>query len=148
MSKNIWDKFDREIDENFQKDIENADNQEFVEVPHNDYEVKIHTLELRISKSSGSPMVTIWFKVLTGEYKGNLIFMNQVINTPFQISICNKILKSLAPNIEVKFETYSQYAELLMDIFEEIDGNYEYALKYGENKGFNTFKILDIFEIK
>ena len=36
---------------------------------------------------------------------------------------------------------------MLLDIHEAIDGKYEYALEYGKNdKGFNTFKISDIFE--
>lgn len=36
----------------------------------------------------------------------------------------------------------------LMDIAEEIDGKYEYGLDYGENsKGYNTFKIVDVFEV-
>lgn len=143
---NIWDKFDKEIDKDFQKDIENAENQEFIEVPHGEYEVKVQQMELKISKS-GNPMLSIWFKIVAGDYNNNLIFMNQVLNIPFQISVSNKILRGLAPEKEISFETYSQYANLIMDIFEEIDGKFEYALKYGEKKGFNTFEILDIFEV-
>ena len=85
----IWDKFDKEIDEDFQKDIENAENQEFVEVPHGEYEVKVQQMELKISKS-GNPMLSIWFKIVAGDYNNNLIFLNQVLNIPFQISISGK----------------------------------------------------------
>ena len=143
---NIWEKFDKEIDKDIQKQIEDAENSEYAEVPLGDYEVKVDNMELKISKS-GNPMVSIWFKIVAGEFKNNLLFMNQVINIPFQIGIANKILRALAPNVEVEFQTYTQYANLIMDIFEEIDGKFEYAIKYGEKKGFSTFEILDIFEV-
>lgn len=143
---NIWEKFDKEIDKDIQKQIEEAENSEYAEVPLGDYEVKVDNMELKISKS-GNPMVSIWFKIVAGKFKNNLLFMNQVINMPFQIGIANKILRALAPNVEVEFQTYTQYANLIMDIFEEIDGKFEYAIKYGEKKGFSTFEILDIFEV-
>ncbi len=143
---NIWEKFDKEIDKDIQKQIEEAENSEYAEVPLGDYEVKVDNMELKISKS-GNPMVSIWFRIIVGDYNNNLLFMNQVINMPFQIGIANKILRALDPNKEVEFQSYSQYANLIMDIYEEIDGKFEYAIKYGEKKGFSTFEVLDIFEV-
>lgn len=143
---NIWEKFDKAIDKDIQKKIEDAENSEYAEVPLGDYEVKVDNMELKISKS-GNPMVSIWFRIIAGEFNNNLLFMNQVINMPFQIGIANKILRALDPNKNIEFETYSQYANLIMDIYEEIDGKFEYAIKYGEKKGFSTFEILDIFEV-
>ena len=142
---NIWEKFDKEIDKDIQKQIEDAENSEYKEVPLGDYEVKVDNMELKISKN-GNPMVSIWFRIVAGEFKNNLLFMNQVINQPFQIGIANKILRALAPNKKVEFQSYTQYANLILDVFEEIDGKYEYALKYDEKKGFSTFEVLDIFE--
>ena len=143
---NIWEKFDKEIDKDIQKQIEEAENSEYAEVPLGDYEVKVDNMELKISKS-GNPMVSIWFRIVAGEFNNNLLFMNQVINMPFQIGIANKILRALDPNKEVEFQSYSQYANLIMDIYEEIDGKFEYAIRYGEKKGFSTFEVLDIFEV-
>lgn len=143
---NIWEKFDKEIDKDIQKQIEEAENSEFKEVPLGDYEVKVDNMELIISKS-GNPMVSIWFRIVAGEFNNNLLFMNQVINQPFQIGLANKILRALDPNKNIEFETYSQYANLIMDIYEEIDGKFEYAIRYGEKKGFSTFEVLDIFEV-
>ena len=144
--RNIWEKFDKEIDKDIQKQIEDAENSDYAEVPLGDYEVKVDNMELKISKS-GNPMVSIWFRIVAGEFNNNLLFMNQVINQPFQIGLANKILRALDPNKNIEFETYSQYANLIMDIYEEIDGKFEYAIKYGEKKGFSTFEILDIFEV-
>lgn len=143
---NMWEKFDREIDKDMQKKIAEAENSEYVEVPLGDYEVKVDNMELKISKN-GNPMVSIWFRIIAGDFNNNLLFMNQVINQPFQIGLANKILRALDPNKEVEFESYTQYANLILDIFEDIDGKYEYALKYGEKKGFSTFEVLDVFEV-
>lgn len=143
---NIWEKFDKEIDKDIQKQIEDAENSEYKEVPLGDYEVKVDNMELKISKS-GNPMVSIWFRIIAGEFNNNLLFMNQVINQPFQIGLANKILRALDPNKNIEFETYSQYANLIMDIYEEIDGKFEYAIRYGEKKGFSTFEVLDIFYV-
>lgn len=142
-----FSKFDKQVDlEGLKKDIEDSANNDFKEVPHGNYEVAIAKLELNESKK-GDPMVKAWFKIVSGEYKGSLIFMNQVITRGFQIHIVDELLRSLDSGVEVSFESYSQYAELLMDIFEAIDGNFEYGLKYGENKGFDTFEITDVFEL-
>lgn len=142
-----FSKFDKQVDlEGLKQDIEESANNDFKEVPLGAYEVAIKKLELSESKK-GDPMVKIWFKIISGEYKGSLIFMNQVITRGFQIHIVDELLKSLETDVDIHFESYSQYAELLADVYEAVDGNFEYALKYGENKGFNTFEITEIFEL-
>lgn len=72
--------------------------------------------------------------------------MNQVVTQGFQIHIANEFLRSLDSGIDIEFESYSQYAQLLMDVAEAIDGQLEYAVEYGERKGFNTFTIAEVFE--
>jgi len=148
---NIWEKFDKVIDvEGLQKDVREAakNGTNFREVPHGEYEVKIEKLEL-IESKAGDPMVTVWFRVLAGDYKGSMIFMNQVITKGFQIHIMNEFLRSLDSGYDVEFRSYSQYGQLLMDIHEAIDGRLEYGLKYGEGKkGFSTYKITDVWEVE
>lgn len=142
-----FSKFDKQVDlEGLKQDIEESANNDFKEVPLGTYEVAVKKLELSESKK-GDPMVKVWFKIISGEYKGSLIFMNQVITRGFQIHIVDELLKSLETDVDIHFESYSQYAELLADVYEAIDGNFEYALKYGENKGFNTFEITEVFEL-
>lgn len=145
-------KFDKQVDlEGLKQDIMDAEENgggDFKEVPHGKYEVAITKLELTESKK-GDPMVSVWFKVTNGEYKGSLIFMNQVITQGFQIHIADEFLRSLETTVDVQFESYSQYAEMLADIFEEIEDKVEFVLDYGENKkGYNTFEIIDSFEVE
>lgn len=148
---NIWEKFDKAIDvEGLQKDVQEAaeNGANFREVPHGEYEVKIEKLELVESKA-GDPMVTVWFKVLAGDYKGSMIFMNQVITKGFQIHIMNEFLRSLDSGYDVEFRSYSQYGQLLMNIHEAIDGELEYLLKYSEGKkGFSNYEIVDVYDVE
>lgn len=149
---NVWEKFDKEIDtKGLQEDVKEAAENgagSFKEVPHGQYEVQVNKLELVASKK-GDPMVTIWFKVLTGEYKGSLIFFNQVITQGFQIHIVNELLRSMDTVIEIEFNNYKDYGNLLMDVMESIDGQLEFGLKYGEGKkGFSTYEITDVFEVE
>lgn len=151
----LWDEFDKTVDtKGLADDVKEAAENgggDFREVPHGDYEVEVNKMELTKSKS-GKKMVTIWFKIVDGEYKGSLIFMNQVVEIGFQIHNVNEVLRGMVENLDgfdVKFETYRQYGNLIMDIFEAIDGKYEFALKYDENsKGYNTFEIMEVFVLE
>lgn len=151
MSDFDFSRFDDELDlAGLMEDIENAEkgevgNGDFKDVPLGNYEAKIDKLELSVSKS-GKPMLTCWFKILAGEFKNSRLFMNQVIEQGFQIHIANDFLRSLDSGLEIKFKTFKQYEQMVMDIAEAIDG-LEYAVKYGEtSKGFKTFEITDVFE--
>lgn len=145
-----FSKFDKKVDlEGLKSDIKEAESNggDFKEVPHGNYEVKIQKLELGESKK-GDPMFICWMKILSGDFKNSLIFMNQVVTQGFQIHIVDDFLRSLDSGVDVGFESYAQYADMIMDVAEAIDGNLEYAVEYGENKGFNTFKITDVFEVE
>ena len=128
------------------KSIEKNNKKDFDKVPYGEYEVSIKKLEL-ISNSNDDPMVVCWFKILDGKYKNSMIFMNQVVTQDFQIHIIDEFLRSLGTDVNVEFDSYSQYAEMILDIFEAIDGKFEYGLVLGENKGFKTYKITDVFEL-
>ena len=145
-----FSKFDKPVDlEGLKNDILDAEENggDFKEVPKGKYEVVITKLELVESKN-GNPMMSVWFKITAGEFKNSLIFMNQVVTQGFQIHIADEFLRSLETEAEVKFESYSQYAELLADIFEEIEDKVGFVLNYGENKkGYNTFKIEESFDL-
>lgn len=145
-----YSKFDKMVDlEGLQKDVAEAEENggEYKEVPYGTYEVSIDKMELTESKSH-KPMVSIWFKILAGEYKNSRLFFNQVIEQGFQISIVKAFLKSLDTDIEIKFESYSQFAQLLLDVNEAIDGQLEYEVKYEDNKGFAKYTITDVFEVE
>lgn len=155
-NKNIFAQWDNAIDvDGLQKDIQEAAQNgsgSFKEVPHGKYEVAIEKMELKASKAHNDPMVSVWMKICDGEFKDSLIFMNQVITKGFQIHIVNEFLRSLIQNCTdapvVEFKSYSQYANLLMDIHELIADSFEYAVDYGQKNNFNTFKITEVFALE
>lgn len=139
MNYNFDEMFD--LDE-LKNDIDTADSgdREFEEVPFGTYEVGIDKLELTSSKA-GNPMVSVWFKIVAGDFKKYMLFYNQVINKGFQIKIMNRFLKSLKSRQDIYFDSFKQYGELIDDIYDEIR-NDEYALSYKEGKnGFHIFEI-------
>lgn len=151
MAQNIWEKFDKqynteELAREVQEQAQNGGN--FTPVPYGSYEVSVTKMELTESKAH-DPMVTIWFKVLNGEHKGSLIFYNQVITQAFCIHKVNELLRSMDTGLDIEFKSYRQYAQLLMDVHEAIDGKLEFGLEYSEGKkGFATFEITDVFEVE
>ena len=120
-----FDKFDKAYDlqglKDDIKDVEkNGGTGNFKDVPVGEYEVKLVKLELSVtgpkSKNPGSPMVKGQFKILDGEFKNQMIFLNQVITQGFQIHIVNDLLKTFETGLCIEFESYSQYNTLLMDV--------------------------------
>ncbi len=152
MTQNIFDKWNKSVDlDGLRNDVKEASENtggNYVDVPANDtYEVKLVKAEVRPTKN-GDPMATLQFKVQDGDYKGNSIFMNQVITQGFQIHIMDEFLNSLDTGVEIEFVDYAQYNDLLMDVVESCEEQkLSYALNYGvNNKGYNTYKIEQVFE--
>ena len=156
MSENMFDKFNALFGgdlSGLKQDIDAAKNSsgDFVEVPHGEYEVKVVKIELgetgEKSKTPGMPMAKVWFDILAGEYKGQKIFMNQMLTSGFGIHKMNEFLDGLQTGIAVQFENFNQYGELFKQIFKAVDGVGEYQLSYGENnKGYSTYTIVQRFK--
>ena len=161
MAQDMFSRWDKEIDtEGLQNVIAdaatNSGNGTYKEVPHGNYEVAVQQMELKASKK-GDPMVSIWFKIVSdGDYKGSILFYNQVITQGFQIHNCNELLRKMVEEMGadmpvVEFKSYKQYSELLMDIYEAIADNFEYALKYTankKNKDFSDFEVTEVFVLE
>ena len=149
---NIWDEFDKVIDvEGLKKDTQEAAENgggNYKEVPNGTYEVEVDKLELKKSKT-GNPMLSCWLKIVEGTYKKSLIFYNQVLVNGFGMHAANEFLRSLDSGIKIEFVNFKQYYEMLLDVFEAVNGKLSYQLEYGENdKGYKTFKIEDVFELE
>ncbi|MBU5214997.1 DUF669 domain-containing protein [Heyndrickxia oleronia] len=156
-----WSKFDKQVDlESLQADVkeveENGGNGDFEPLPDGKYEVAVEKLELTESKK-GDPMLTIWFKVVAGEFENQRIFYNKVMQPQndkafgLQVHQNNEMLRALwdCEKDDVEFKSFKQYADLILDIHEEIDGQFEYLLEKGTNKGgFDTFEIVEVFEVE
>lgn len=151
-----FSKFDQQVDlDQLQKDAEEAaknGGSDYPVVPKGTYTVEAKKLELGETKD-GRPMVKGQFKIVEGEYKGQLLFYNRVVfgtkNDANMIGAAIGFLTKLEPSDEVGpvvFQSYSQLADLIMDIEEDIVENMEYEVEYDPD-AFNNITILEAYEL-
>ena len=153
MGENIFERFNSMIDvAGLKQDVATAASStgEFVDVPKGDYEVKVVKIELgetgEKSKTPGMPMAKIWYTIVSGDFKNQKIFQNQMLTTGFGIHKMNEFLDSLETGIPVVFENFEQYSDLFKQIFDAVDGKAEYQLSYTQNnKGFSVYTIVQRF---
>ena len=157
----IFDKYAKKINAEelaeSQKEInQNAQGSgNYPEVPVGKYEVKIEKMEAKMS-SKGNPMVSIWFKILTGGYKDSMIFYNGVFHEDWMrhrvVDMLSAILDDethkAAINLILKDNDINEVHNFVMDIHEQVDGHFEYLLDYGMKKGFNTYTIEEVYDVK
>ncbi|MDZ5475101.1 DUF669 domain-containing protein [Bacillus thuringiensis] len=155
-----WSKFDKKVDlEALAADVQEVEENgggDFEKVPDGQYEVAVEKMELTESKN-GDPMLMIWFDIVDGEYEGQKIFYYKVMQPQndkafgFQVHQNNKMLRALwdCDKDDVKFTSFGEYADLVLDIHEDIDGKFEYLLeKETDKKGYDQFKIVEVFEVE
>ena len=142
-----WSKFDNNDElEALTKELEEIDNGtgERKDVPVGEYEATITKLELKESKS-GKPMVSIWFKIVSGAYKNQLIFYNQIVERAFQIHLIKEFFKPFNLKNPVTFTSYGQFENCLATAADELK-NVEFALDYSVNeKGFSSYLVTQVF---
>ena len=147
-----FSKFDNAINQaDLQKQLEEAKNnpqQTDREVPAGNYTVKIEKMELAATKD-GRPMFKVQCRILEGEFKKWCLFMNRVIygtkNDANMIASVIGWLEKLEPSVQVEFKNYSQFADLVLDIFEEVADAVELDVEYNPD-AFNSISIKDVFD--
>ena len=152
MAKNKWGKFNDSIDlKELEKDVKNADvnGGNFPKIPKGTYEVELASLEIKPTKKDGRPMVAFAFKILSGEYKGQRLFENKVIyqtkNDAQMIKSVIGFLESLNSGVIIDFLSYDQFDELMLEIFEAVEGKVEFAVEYDPD-AFFKMSIVETFD--
>ena len=159
MGDNIFAKFDEMFGASLKQQVEEAGsaNIEKKDVPYGDYEVRVTKLVMEECTFDGDykgmPQLNIWFKIINhDEYSGQLLFCTKrlvSVKNPsangFLIHKINEFLASLESGVPVVFENFTQYKELVDEIFREIDGRAEYQLAYYDNKGYKDYAIIKRF---
>ena len=148
-----FDQINRSVDlEGLRKDVENASENgtgDFPTIPAGKYEVALVSLEIKGTKKDNRPMLAVSFKILSGEYKNQRLFMNRVIygtkDDGRMIKSAVGWLNTLDSGVDVAFQDYKQFADLVMDVAEAIDGKIEYAVEYDDSQ-FNSIKITEVFD--
>ena len=148
--------FDKKVDvEGLKKDVQEAEKNQpsgdYPEIPKGKYEVKFENIEMRATKKDGRPMLSVQARILEGDFKKKCLFMNRVLfgtkNDGNMIASAKGWLKKLGTNIDIEFENYSQFAELVMDVAEAVEDNFEYLIEY-DPEAFNQIAIKEVFEVE
>ena len=145
-------KFDSMINEaELSKQLEEAKNnapQTNKEVPAGNYTVKVEKMEVGATKD-GRPMFKVQCRILEGEFKKWCVFMNRVLygtkNDATMISSVIGWLQKLEPSMTVEFKNYSQFSDLVLDIFEEVADAVELDVAY-DPEAFNSISIEEVFD--
>ena len=154
-----FSKFDQQVDiDQLKKDVNEVqqNSREFEEVPAGVYLCNIEKLEVGETKD-GRPMLKAMFRIVGNEdgdkikFTKSCVFFNRVLygtkNDGNMIASAIGWLKDLDPSEEVGdvvFETYSQFAELVMDIEEDV-AELQYVVSYDPD-AFNNISIDDVIE--
>ena len=150
-----FDKINRSVDlEGLRKDVENASENgtgDFPTIPAGKYEVALVSLEIKGTKKDNRPMLAASFKILSGEFKNQRLFMNRVIygtkDDGRMIKSAVGWLNTLESGVDVAFHDYKQFADFVLDVGEAIDGKLEYAVEYDDDQ-FNSIKIVEVFDVE
>ena len=157
-----FSQFDKQVDtEQLKKDIAAAQENgtgEYKEVTKGVYRCSLENLEVGATKD-GRPMLKVMMRIIGDEdrnkceFTRSCIFMNRVLygtkNDANMIASAVGWLKDLNPSDEVGdivFENYSQFAELVMDIAEDVSSDLEYDVTYDPD-AFNNISIDEAYEI-
>ena len=96
-------------------------------------------------------MLKAMFRITEGRHKKQCLFMNRVLfgtkNDANMIASAEGWLESLEPSEdvgEIVFEGYSKFAELVMDIAEDI-GDLTYDVDYDPD-AFNSITITEVYD--
>lgn len=151
-----FDKIDRSVDlKGLQADVEDAKKNgggDFPTIPAGKYEVKLESMEIKGTKADPNrPMLAVSFKILSGEFKNQRLFMNRVLygtkNDKNMIASAMGFLEKLDSGVPISFTSYKQFAQLVLDVAEAIDGTLEYAVDYDDSR-FNSITVDEVFEVE
>lgn len=150
-----FDKIDKSVDlKGLQADVEEAKKNgggDFPTIPAGKYEVKLESMEIKGTKKDNRPMLSVSFKILSGEYKNQRLFMNRVLygtkKDKNMIASAIGFLDKLDSGVPVSFTSYKQFAQLVLDVAEAVDGKLEYAVDYDDSR-FNSITVDEVFEVE
>lgn len=150
--------FDDKVDlAALQKEVAEAKDTEFADVPDGKYIVGIEKMEIKTTKAGDKLMFAVQMKIKEGEQKNRKIFFNRVIsgnrtsetwNDGRAIkSVCTWVNELLGEDEEpVAFVNYQDFADQILDVFQSIQNSIEIEISYAA-KNFNPIKIEEVFDL-
>lgn len=152
--------FDNKVNlSELQKEVAETDASAFEDVPDGNYIVSFEKMEIKLTKAKDKLMFAVQCKIKENadgsecKHKGRMIFFNRVIsgNTSQKWtdgmaikSVCTWLDKLETETIP-EFINYEDFANCVLDIFQEIQGKVEAEVEYS-GKNFNPITIKEVFD--
>lgn len=132
------------------EDMKEAKENSGSNLPDGEYTCKLEKMELGES-SKGALMIKAQFRITKGDHKKQCIFKNCVLtgtkNDGFMLLKANEFLESLDSGIDVTFEDWEQYNDLILDIAEAIqDDGLIYVVELDTDGKYQNMEIVDILD--
>ena len=160
-----FSKFDNAVDLKAIEEAKNNPQSNGIDTPAGDYVAKVEKMELGATKD-GRPMFKVMLRVIEAgegasdeviEYlshfkaKKPCLFMNRVIygtkNDANMIASVLGWLKDLDSETAPEFKNYSQFADNVLDIFEEVADAIELDVNY-DPEAFNSISIKEVYDVE
>ncbi len=154
-----YSKFAANVDlDALQKDVENAKDTDFEDVPDGKYFVSIDKMEIKETKAGDKLMFAVSAKIKEGEFKGRLLFFNRVILgnsspkwTDAQAikSVITWVNKMVAEgDAPVEFINYPDFEEQILDVYQSVKDSIEIEMDW-KAKNFNpmSFTEDDVYDL-
>lgn len=147
--------FDEKVNlEELQEEVKNTPESQYADVPDGEYDVTFDNIEIKETKKRDKLMLSVQCNILEGEHKGRKIFFNRVIagNTspkwtdPMAIKSVCSWLDKLETDTIPEFVNYSDFAECVLDIFQEVQGRVGATVNYKADD-FNPITIVEAFDM-
>lgn len=150
--------FDDKVDlDELQKEVENANDTDFEDVPDGKYIVSIEKMEIKLTKAQDKLMFAVQCKIKEGEQANRMIFLNRVISGNKNTekwndgkaikSVCTWVNKLLDEDEEpIDFVNYQDFSDQILDVFQAIQGKIEMEVTYAADK-FNPITIEEVFDL-
>lgn len=147
--------FDDKVNlDELQSEVQNAPDTDFEDVPDGNYIVGIEKMEIRLTNAKDKLMFAVQCKIKEGNQTGRMIFFNRVIsgnkntekwNDGRAIKSVITWLEKLETEIIPEFINYADFADCVLDIFQEIQGKVEMEVSY-KSSAFNPITIKEVFD--
>ena len=120
------------------------------ELPDGEYKIKLDKMELAQS-SKGALMIKAQFRIQAGDHKKQCIFVNRVLtgtkNDGFMMIKAKEFLESLDSGIEIIFEDWEQFNDLILDIADAVkEDDLSYIAVLDTEGKYQNFDIIDVLD--
>ena len=148
--------FDKNIDlEELQKEVEEAPENNYTEVPAGNYIVALDKMEITLTKKKDKVMFAVQCGIKEGEYEKRKIFFNRVISGNKNTEKWNdgRAIKSVCTWVNnilnddgITFVNYSDFADQILDAYQDLAGNVELDVYYDPDN-FNPITVNEVYDI-